>query len=284
MPLGMVIGALLCYPISTFDEWSGGISTPFFIFSMLFCTFCRVNVRDMKPSWLHLWLMVAQIVGTVAIYYLLRPFGDTVAQGGMICALAPMAMGAVVIAGMLGANIATMATHSLVCNIVIAFIAPPLLSAWGDGSCTVMEILARVTPLLIAPFVVAQLCRWATPKVAGWIGSHALISFYLWLLSLIVIMGKTTKFIIDNCTEHLTTEIVLAVVALIVCLAQFGIGRYLGRRYGDEAAGGQALGQKNTVMAIWLAQSFLNPLSCVAPTAYIVWQNLVNSYQIYKHQ
>lgn len=284
MPLGMVIGALLCYPISTFDEWSGGISTPFFIFSMLFCTFCRVNVRDMKPSWLHLWLMVVQIVGTVVIYYLLRPFGDTVAQGGMICALAPMAMGAVVIAGMLGANIATMATHSLVCNIVIAFIAPPLLSAWGDGSCTVMEILARVAPLLIAPFVVAQLCRWATPKVAGWIGSHALISFYLWLLSLIVIMGKTTKFIIDNCTEHLTTEIVLAVVALIVCLAQFGIGRYLGRRYGDEAAGGQALGQKNTVMAIWLAQSFLNPLSCVAPTAYIVWQNLVNSYQIYKHQ
>lgn len=284
MPLGMVIGALLCYPISAFDEWSGGISTPFFIFSMLFCTFCRVNVRDMKPSWLHLWLMVVQIVGTVAIYYLLRPFGDTVAQGGMICALAPMAMGAVVIAGMLGANIATMATHSLVCNIVIAFIAPPLLSAWGDGSCTVMEILARVAPLLIAPFVVAQLCRWATPKVAGWIGSHALISFYLWLLSLIVIMGKTTKFIIDNCTEHLTTEIVLAVVALIVCLAQFGIGRYLGRRYGDEAAGGQALGQKNTVMAIWLAQSFLNPLSCVAPTAYIVWQNLVNSYQIYKHQ
>ena len=78
MPLGMVIGALLCYPISAFDEWSGGISTPFFIFSMLFCTFCRVNVRDMKPSWLHLWLMVAQIVGTVAIYYLLRPFGDTV--------------------------------------------------------------------------------------------------------------------------------------------------------------------------------------------------------------
>ena len=284
MPLGMVIGALLCYPISAFDEWSGGISTPFFIFSMLFCTFCRVNVRDMKPSWLHLWLMVVQIVGTVAIYYLLRPFGDTVAQGGMICALAPMAMGAVVIAGMLGANIATMATHSLVCNIVIAFIAPPLLSAWGDGSCTVMEILARVAPLLIAPFVVAQLCRWVTPKVAGWIGSHALISFYLWLLSLIVIMGKTTKFIIDNCTEHLTTEIVLAVVALIVCLAQFGIGRYLGRRYGDEAAGGQALGQKNTVMAIWLAQSFLNPLSCVAPTAYIVWQNLVNSYQIYKHQ
>ena len=134
MPLGMVVGALLCYPISAFDDWSGGITTPFFIFAMLFCTFCRVNIRDMRPTWLHFWLMVAQLVGTFAIYWLLRPFGSTLAQGGMICALAPMAMGAVVIAGMLGANVATMATHSLVCNLVIAFVAPPLLSAWGYTS------------------------------------------------------------------------------------------------------------------------------------------------------
>ena len=282
MPLGMVVGALLCYPISAFDDWSGGITTPFFIFAMLFCTFCRVNIREMRPTWLHFWLMVTQLVGTFAIYWLLRPFGSTLAQGGMICALAPMAMGAVVIAGMLGANVATMATHSLVCNLAIAFVAPPLLSAWGDGTCTVMEILARVAPLLIAPFLVSQLCRWATPKVASWFGSHPLISFYLWLLSLIVIMGKTVKFIIDSGTEHLTTELLLAAIALVVCLVQFSLGRYLGARYGDAAAGGQALGQKNTVMAIWLAQSFLSPLSCVAPTAYIVWQNIVNSYQIYK--
>lgn len=284
MPLGMVAGALLCYPISAFDDWTGGVSTPFFVFAMLFCSLCRVDIRDLKPTMLHLWLMVAQMVATVAVYYILRPFGDTVAQGGMICSLAPMAMGAVVIAGMLGANIATMAAHSLVCNLLIAFIAPPLLSLWGNGTCTVMEILARVTPLLIAPFVMSQLCRWATPKAAKWIADHSLLSFYIWLLSLVVIVGKTTRFIIQNGTEHITEEILMAVVALIVCLVQFGVGRWLGRRYGDESAGGQALGQKNTVLAIWLAQSFLNPLACIAPTAYIVWQNIVNSYQIYKYR
>ena len=284
MPMGMVLGVLLCYPITIFDEWCGGITTPFFIFSMLFCTFCSVNVRDMKPSWLHLWLMVAQLIATFAVYFALRPLGDTVAQGGMICSLAPMAMGAVVIAGMLGANVATMATHSLICNLIIAFVAPPLLSAWGNGTCTVMQILARVAPLLISPFVLAQLCRWLTPKAARWISSHSLISFYIWLFSLIVIMGKTTSFIIQSGTEHIVTEIILALVALVICLTQFAVGHWLGRRYGDEPAGGQALGQKNTVMAIWLAQAFLNPLSCIAPTAYIVWQNIVNSYQIYKHR
>ncbi len=284
MPIGMAVGALLCYPIAAFDEWSGEISTPFFIFSMLFCTFCRVDIREMRPSWLHFWLMVAQIVGAVAVYWLLLPLGDTVAQGGMICALAPMAMGAMVIAGMLGAKIETMATHSLICNILTAFIAPPLLSMWGNGTCTISEILLRVTPLLISPFLVAQLCRWLTPKAAYWVGSHAMISFYLWLGSIVVIMGKTTCFIIESGMEHIWTEVLLAIVALVICLVQFALGHWLGRRYGDESAGGQALGQKNTVLAIWLAQSFLNPLACIAPTAYVVWQNLVNSYQIYKHR
>jgi len=90
--------------------------------------------------------------------------------------------------------------------------------------------------------------------------------------------------VIESGTEHIRTEILLAVSALVICLVQFAVGHWLGRRYGDESAGGQALGQKNTVLAIWLAQSFLNPLACIAPTAYIVWQNLVNSFQIYKHR
>ncbi len=74
----------------------------------------------------------------------------------------------------------------------------------------------------------------------------------------------------------------LALVALGACLIQFKVGRMLGRRYGDPAAGGQSLGQKNTVLAVWMAQSFLDPISSIAPTAYIMWQNFVNSYQIYK--
>jgi BASS family bile acid:Na+ symporter len=99
-----------------------------------------------------------------------------------------------------------------------------------------------------------------------------------------VIVGKTTYFIIQNGTEHIVEEILMAGIALVVCLIQFAIGHWLGRKNGDEAAGGQALGQKNTVLAIWLSQSFLNPLACIAPTAYIVWQNIVNSYQMYKHR
>ena len=282
MPSAMVVGALLCRPIAGLEAASHQMITPTLIFLMLFVTFCRVSPKQMKPSMLHLWLLLFQVVMCVAVYLVLLPLNEVVAQGAMVCVLAPVAMAAVVIAGMLGANVATMATYSLICNMAIALVAPVILTFTGNGICTFSQILARIAPLLIGPFAAAQFFRFVFPKAARWIGDHSLISFYMWLLSLLVIIGRTTCFIIDLHDASMSTELWLAFAALVICLVQFKVGRMLGRRYGDPPAGGQSLGQKNTVLAVWMAQAFLNPISSIAPTAYIVWQNFVNSYQIYR--
>ena len=282
MPSAMVLGALLCRPIAALETASHQMITPTLIFLMLFVTFCRVSPKQMKPSMLHVWLLLFQVVVCIAVYLLLLPLNDVVAQGAMVCVLAPVAMAAVVIAGMLGANVATMATYSLICNMAIALVAPVILTFTGTGACTFAQILARIAPLLVGPFAAAQFFRFVFPKLAKWIGEHGQISFYMWLMSLLVIIGRTTCFIIDLHDASVSTELWLAFAALVICLVQFKVGRAIGRRYGDPPAGGQSLGQKNTVLAVWMAQSFLNPVSSIAPTAYIVWQNFVNSYQIYK--
>lgn len=282
MPLGMVVGALLCRQIVALDSWSGGWITPVLIFIMLFFTYCRVDITKMRVTMMHFWLFAAQVVGAMVLYTLCEPLGQTIAQGAMICALAPIAMAAVVIGGMLGANIENMTTYSLLCNVATAFVAPFILSWTGNGECTLTQILTKVAPLLVAPFVAGQFCRFALPRVAGWVAVHSRYSFYIWLVSLAIVVGRTTAFVIDHSVTDITTEIILAVIAAVICIAQFAMGRKIGAKYGDVVAGGQSLGQKNTILAVWMAQSFLNPLSCVAPTAYIVWQNIVNSYQIYK--
>ena len=282
MPLGMVVGALLCRQIVVLDNWSGGWITPVLIFTMLFFTYCRVDITKMRVTMMHFWLFAAQVVGAMVLYTLCEPLGQTVAQGAMICALAPIAMAAVVIGGMLGANIENMTTYSLLCNVATAFVAPFILSWTGNGECTLTQILTKVAPLLVAPFVAGQFCRFALPRVAGWVADRSRYSFYIWLFSLTIVVGRTTAFVIDHSVTDITTEIILAVVAAVICIAQFALGRKIGAKYGDVVAGGQSLGQKNTILAVWMAQSFLNPLSSVAPTAYIIWQNIVNSYQIYK--
>lgn len=282
MPLAMVIGALLCRPLSALEAASGNMLTPSLIGAMLFLTFCRVEIRKMRPRWIHLWMLLFQFVGSVAAYHLVEPWlGEVVGQGALICVLAPIAMAAVVIGGMLGANVTTMATYSLICNLLTAIVAPTILHAYGTGSCTFSEIIARVAPTLIAPFVLGQMCRYLWRRGAEWFQQHSQLSFYLWLFSLILVIGRTTCFILDTEADPFV-EVELAIVALVICLVQFAVGRTLGRMAGDVVAGGQSLGQKNTVLAVWMALNFLDPVASVAPTAYIVWQNFVNSYQIYR--
>ena len=282
MPSAMLVGAVLCRPVTALETWSGRMVTPVLIFLMLFVTFCRVRPSEMRLSMLHGWLLLFQTIACVGVYFLLLPLDRTVAQGAMICVLAPVAMAAVVIGGMLGANVATMATYSLLCNMAVALLAPAVLSFAGTGACSFAGMLARIVPLLVLPFAAAQCCRAVLPGVAGWVAAHSQISFYLWLVSLAVVIGRTTAFLIDLHDASAATELWLAAAALAICLVQFKTGRAIGRRYGDPAAGGQSLGQKNTVLAVWMAQSFLDPISSVAPTAYIVFQNFVNSYQIWR--
>ena len=282
MPSAMLVGAVLCRPVTALETWSGRMVTPVLIFLMLFVTFCRVRPSEMRLSMLHGWLLLFQTIACVGVYFLLLPLDRTVAQGAMICVLAPVAMAAVVIGGMLGANVATMATYSLLCNMAVALLAPAVLSFAGTGACSFAGMLARIVPLLVLPFAAAQCCRAVLSGVAGWVAAHSRISFYLWLVSLAVVIGRTTAFLIDLHDASAATELWLAAAALAICLVQFKTGRAIGRRYGDPAAGGQSLGQKNTVLAVWMAQSFLDPISSVAPTAYIVFQNFVNSYQIWR--
>lgn len=284
MPLAMVVGALLCRPLAALESASGNMLTPTLIGAMLFLTFTRVDVRSMRPRLIHLWMLLFQFVGSVAVYHIVTPLlGELVGQGAMICVLAPIAMAAVVIGGMLGANVTTMATYSLICNMVTAIVAPTILHLYGNGTCTFVEIISRVAPTLIAPFLLGQMCRYMWRSGANWLSEHSQLSFYLWLVSLTLVIGRTTCFILDTEADPFV-EVELALVALVLCLVQFTVGRMLGRAAGDVVAGGQSLGQKNTVLAVWMALNFLNPVASVAPTAYIVWQNFVNSYQIWRHK
>ena len=68
-----------------------------------------------------------------------------------------------------------------------------------------------------------------------------------------------------------------AVASLIACILQFSIGKRVG-----GVTAGQSLGQKNTVFAIWLGYTFLNPVTSLAGGFYCIWHNLYNTRQLRK--
>ncbi len=109
------------------------------------------------------------------------------------------------------------------------------------------------------------------------------LSFYLWSVSLIVAVGRSVSFAMAEPADKIPEMALIAATAGVVCLAQFAIGRRIGGRFGDKISGAQGLGQKNTILAIWLALTFLNPISSIGPAAYVAWQNIINSAQIFRH-
>ncbi len=283
MPVAMIVGGVLHGYLGRF-----GFLTPYLIFAMLFIPFCGVRTSEMRVTGLHINLLLFQIVACIAAYVVVQIFDADLAQGAMICILAPTATSAVVIAAMLGARVPTMLTYSLLVNLAVALGAPLFFSIVAPAAdVTFFEsftvIFLRVIPVLVLPFVLALVLRKFAPKVADGIQKLRSVSFYLWLAALTVTTAQVVDFVIRQGREQGLTwgkGLSLAGISLVICLVQFFVGRYLGRRYGDAVAGGQSLGQKNTVLAIWLAQTYLNPVSSIAPAAYVLWQTIFNTIQL----
>ena len=173
------------------------------------------------------------------------------------------------------------------CNAVVAVLAPLMFSWIGGGESvsfveSFLSIGRQVGVLLVVPFVLGVLVRWLVPKVATCARTFSNISFCLWSVALTIVSANIVNFVLAQDAGHYRQEMVMAACSLCVCIAQFAVGRKIGRRYDDTIAGGQGLGQKNTILAIWMAQTYLNPLSSVGPGTYVLWQNMVNSYQVWR--
>ncbi len=283
MPMAMTVGILFYNYVSIF-----AFLIPYLIFVMLLFTYTKLTLSNIRFTKMHVWLIAIQIVGSILVYLALKPINSTLAQGIMICILAPTATAAPVIAGMLKGNVASLTAYSLLSNLTVALVAPLFFSYIGYNELpfltSVFEITERVGFLLIIPFVIALILNKLLPKTSRFLQSKSGISFYLWSIALTVVTGKTVKFIVAQGSSHLWVEIGIATGALVVCVFQFWLGRKIGRKLDDTVAGGQGLGQKNTVLAIWMAQMYLNPLASIGPGTYVLWQNSVNSWQIWRQR
>lgn len=239
----------------------------------------------------HGWLLCFQLAVSVSLFYLLRPVNLVLAQGLMVCVLMPTATAAAVITGKLGGSVEALTTYTMVSNLAVAVFAPaffPLVHPAGHLTFMVgfLTILGKVFPLLIGPFVAAWLVRVVYTRLTGnnfYLPPVLAASpFYVWAFSLVILMANTVHSLVYDEYDG-WAAIGLAIGALVVCLLQFGVGKRLGQRAGMRISAGQALGQKNTILGIWMAHTYLTPVSALGPAAYILWQNIFNSWQLWRH-
>ena len=220
--------------------------------------------------------------------------------------------------------------------------SPSLVGRVGVGLSTFLPafllILSRVAPLLLGPFFSAWLLRigynyyqrrkyLSASETRGLSAKRsvspgglsaegglptfqlpkklALIPFYLWVASIVILSAVVTRTVIENIHSSLFIILWLLIGSFFACLIQFGLGKLIGyylpaaskgNDYKDvlinpaaapktmegvsSITAGQAFGQKNTSLGVWMANTYLDPMASLGAAAYIIWQNIFNSVQL----
>lgn len=282
LPVAIVLGLLL-------HRWCAMFSflVPFIIFCILLLTFTAVDLRRLRMTMLDLWLILFQIVVSTSCYLAITLLGGShiVAEGVLIGVLCPVASSVAVVACILGANRETVTTYTIVGNLMVAVVAPVAFTLIGDHPemglwNSFLLMTSKIASTLALPFFLAALLQFMLPSVNNFIARYKGLGFYLWAVALLFTLGQTIDYIFLNGEGNWASIAWLGGLSLLFCIIQFGFGRWLGRRYGGVIGGGQLLGQKNSAMGIWMANTFLTPLSSVFLAFYSVYQNLFNAWQM----
>lgn len=270
------------------------IMQPLLIFSMLFVTFCKVRFKELRFSRWHLPLLGFQLftfIGLSLAVAFIRPMSPetkVLLESAMMCLICPTATAAAVITARLGGNSATLISYTILINICVATVAPFFLTlshpiAGMSPMSSFLIITSKVFPLLLCPLIAAESLRFIAPGIHNRIATKwRNMPFYLWLVSLSLAIAMTTRAIAHT---RLPMYVMagIAFVSFICCATQFALGRWLGSKEGETITAGQALGQKNTVFAIWFAYTFLTPVTAIAGGFYSIWHNTINTWQLYRH-
>ncbi|MBO6258279.1 MAG: hypothetical protein J6M93_02940 [Succinivibrio sp.] len=265
-------------------------SLPVLIFLILFFSYCKINISQMKPKWWDLELVAFQVLVSLAagLYLFYNPQSSAVVEieGFIVCISTPTAAAAAAITGKLGGNISAVTTYTILSNFAAALSIPlifPLFSSSLDGSFVYQffMLLNKIFLMIVLPLFAALFVKFFLKRIHHFIITRlSEASFYLWAFNLIVVFGQAISNFV-NSSESSATLWILALIGLFCTIIQFGIGKLCGQFEKQRISAGQGLGQKNMVFGLWVALTYLSPSAAIAPGCYIFWQNIVNAAQLW---
>lgn len=284
LPIALVLGLLL-------HSWASYATPliPYVIFSILLLNFSAVDLKSLKFNRLDGVIMAFQTLVSLGGYLAIRALthDEVLAQGCLIVVMCPVAAAVVVVSSALGADRRTTTGYTVYGNLLVAVIAPIYFSFIGTSQdMPLIEsawlIFKKIASVIALPFFVALLLQAFLPKLKSSVSRLKEWALPLWAFALLVTLGQTIDFIFKYHEGNMRNIIILALIAILLCAVQFGLGKLIGKRYGEKIAGGQLMGQKNVAMGIWMASIYLMPLSTVALAFYSISQNVFNSWQMWK--
>ncbi len=301
LPIAIATGAAVCLilhfvpalsvsaePAFTFFAKS---AQPFLVALMLFLQFNKVSPHDLKLRRWHLILLVFQCIMFVSLALIATavPKGEAriLIECAMLCLICPTAAAAGVITDRLGGSLSDTVTYVVMINVAAAIIIPVIIPIVHPSSemtflSSFISICVRVFPLLVLPLLIAWLIRYTMKKLHHFLLRYVGWAFQIWGVTLCLSIYLATRALL-NSGISLWGVVLICLVSLACTILQFLVGRRAGgASRSDSITAGQALGQKNSGFLVWLGYTYMTPVTSVAAGLYSVWQNIVNSWELYE--
>lgn len=280
MVLAFLIGGIFHENLSPLSGW-----LPYGIAAMLSITFIGIDTARLKPQRMHLWVLLGiQSIG-LGSFALARLCGNPVlAEALYYCGAAPIAAAAPIIMVLLKGDLEFITTGMLLSHGSFALLTPLVLPlvvhdaqlSYLDFALLVAQQLATV---LAAPALIALCLRLLYPPCRLWAPKLSDVSLAIWVSNLTIISAGGIHRIVQMNYSFMQMW-PMAIGALLVCAVGFFGGYYLGYpKLKRECS--QALGQKNTVLTLYIAsQPYATPLAYLGPVFYVFYHNIANAIQL----
>jgi len=253
------------------------------LIGMLFLVYLQLELRDLKPCSGHWRLLVANIAVGVAAYLGFRLAGNReLALAAFFIGITPTATAAPVIMNFLRGRVGFVVTGFIVTNVGVSLALLGLIPAiTGNFSASfIFDVFVNLLIIIVLPFVVAFAVRKFHPRAVEWPKHCKMLSLTMWSLVLFIVAAGASKFIRSNANVSAWTVIEIAAIAAAICSVNFILGALIvPKKFSRE--GSQTLGQKNTMLTLYLALTFVNPLSALGPTFYVICHNTWNAFQLF---
>ena len=229
------------------------------------------------------FVMLANMLIPIPLYLLASLIGERQAEAVFLIAAAPSAVASPIVIGFIRKRTDFVVMAVIITNLLMVLTLPiaiPLVTTplEAGGEDTRYQIVVSVMVTIALPFFIALILRWVGGRVYRWAVWTKKFSLYIWMLAIILACAKARSFVSSH---DVPPDLLYSIAAVSagVCAVNFGLGYLLGgKKFPRESS--QSLGQKNTLFSVWVGLTFFNPVSVVAPVAYIIFQNIYNALQI----
>lgn len=273
----IILGALI--PQAHILSWAIRL----LVMAMLFLVFLQTKFSRSALTRSHLLLLGANIGLGFAGYgagWLMG--GRDIALAAFFCGITPTAIAAPVIISFLRGRVDYVVAAFVLTNISIAALLPVILPiVLGRATPEAFgQVFRSVGTVVFCPMFAAWTFRALHAAAIEWPMKLRNVSFGMWVTSMFLITSNASDFVRAHADTPHSSLLKLAGASLLMCVANFSLGRAIGgREFAREAS--QSLGQKNTTFTIYLALTYASPLVALGPTSYVIWHNLWNSWQLH---